>query len=182
MFQVALFSDEDREHYVQAIAQKAEGERRPIVFEGHEPAAIEACDPLAQLLAAPDWPAVGKGTEVWLGEPVAIKAPTSVRFRRQGGSNLLIVTREEEQGVGLLSACVLGLAAQHRPETAKLYLVDLASADGPGRTLPATWPTCCRIGSKCSDGVTSPGCSRSSQARSSGVSMGGPAPRIGTAT
>ncbi len=63
-------------------------------------------------------------------------APTSVRFRRQGGANLLIVTREEEEGVGLLSACVLGLAAQHRPEAAKLYLLDLATADAPWSDLP----------------------------------------------
>ncbi len=132
VFQVALFSDQDREHYLQAIAEKGAGEQRhPIVFEGHEPAVLEACAPLAQLLAAPDWPAAGKAAEVWIGEPVAMTAPTSVRFRRQGGANLLIVTREEEEGVGLLRACVLGLAAQHRPEAAKLYLLDLASADAP---------------------------------------------------
>ncbi len=132
VFQVALFSDDDREHYLRAIADKGAGEKRqPLVFEGHEPAALEACAPLAQLLAAPDWPVSGKAAEVWLGEPVAMKAPTSVRFRRQGGANLLIVTREEEEGVGLLSACMLGLAAQHRPGTAQLYILNLCTADTP---------------------------------------------------
>ncbi len=130
IFQVALFSDEDREYYLQAIAQKAgKAQRQPIVFEGHESAAIEACESLAELLAAPHWPPVGKSTEVWLGEPVAITSPTSVRFRRQGGANLLVVTREEEEGVGLLSACVLSLTAQHHPDTVKLYIIDLATAD-----------------------------------------------------
>lgn len=128
-FQVALISEQETERHLSAIAQLAEGWRRPIIFEGHEPAALEQCAPLAALLAEPQWPVAAKSVDVWLGEPVALKAPTSVRFRRQGGANLLIVTREEAEGVGLLSACVLGLAAQHRPESAKLFIVDLATAD-----------------------------------------------------
>lgn len=137
VFQVALFSDEDRDHFLQAIAKKGREERRrPIVFEGHEPADIELCGPLVELLDAPEWPSRGKSAEVWLGEPVAMKAPTSVRFRRQGGANLLVVSREEEEGVGILMASVLGLAAQHRPDTAKIYIVDLTTADAGWADVP----------------------------------------------
>jgi len=158
ILQVARFSDDDRQHYLQALARKAEGSRRPIVFEGHEPAELEGCAPLAALLAAPGWPLAGKGSEVWLGEPVAIKPPTSVRFRRQGGANLLVLTREEEQGVGLLAACVLGLAAQHPPDSVRFYLVDFATADAPWADLAGDLADLLRIAPRCLGGAISPGC------------------------
>jgi DNA segregation ATPase FtsK/SpoIIIE, S-DNA-T family len=159
IFQVARFSDDDRQHYLQALARKGEGLRRPIVFEGHEPAALEACVPLAALLAAPGWPVAGKGSEVWLGEAVAMKPPTSVRFRRQGGANLLVLTREEEQGVGLLAACTCWGWPRSTIRTACASTWwTLPRPMRLGRISPATWRTCCRTGSRYSGGVIFRGC------------------------
>ena len=48
----------------------------------------------------------------WLGEAVAIKDPTAAAFRSQGGQNLLIVGPNEGMASALLSAAMLGIAAQ----------------------------------------------------------------------
>ena len=136
-FQVALFSDDDRQarlEQVKRFAAKEEATRerhfdRPIIFEGSEPSRLEDCKPLKELLAGGEWPAPRKAVEAWLGEPIAIRDPTSARLRRQGGSHLLVVSREEEEGVGLLCSAVLSLAAQEHPDRAKFFIADLATAD-----------------------------------------------------
>ena len=138
-FQVALFKEEDRSRYLNSIAQLAKRRKLitvPIVFEGHEPARIEACQPLNELLSSKRWPTEIKTVQAWLGEPVAIRPPTAARFRRQSGSHLLVVTRNESEGVGLLTASVISLAVQHRPDAARFYIVDLTTADGPAANLP----------------------------------------------
>lgn len=71
----------------------------------------------------------GRGLPAWLGEPVSLQPPTVARFRRQSGSHLLVVTREEAQGVGLLNAVLWSLAAVTTPETATFTLLDFTSAD-----------------------------------------------------
>jgi len=154
-FQVAWLSDDKREHYlaqIQVLAQKR-GYRTPqpqIVFEGNAPAEVEKNHLLRDLLTAPGWPPPSHHVAAWLGDPIAIKEPTTAHFRRQSGSNLLIVGRDEEAAAGVLSTILISLAAQHSYVSssgkgqASFYILDFSPVDAPcadlfprlGRLLP----------------------------------------------
>ncbi|MFM7212349.1 MAG: hypothetical protein ACKOYQ_10185, partial [Actinomycetota bacterium] len=47
----------------------------------------------------------------WLGAAVSIKEATSIVFPRQSGANLLVVGQQEELALGMLTTCIVGLAA-----------------------------------------------------------------------
>jgi hypothetical protein len=49
----------------------------------------------------------------WLGEAVAIKDPTSIAFRRQSGSNLLVVGQNEKAALGIFAGMIVSVAAQY---------------------------------------------------------------------
>jgi hypothetical protein len=100
----------------------------PIVFEGNELAQLADCRKLQGLLAAKDWP-VKKGAELLLGEPIAIRDPIAARLRRQSGGNLLILSRDEAEGVGMCVASILSILAQQRPGQAQLFIADFTLAD-----------------------------------------------------
>lgn len=110
----------------------------PIVFNGDAPAAINANRDLDRLLAAPDWPAPPKSVAAWLGEPIEIKPHTAALFRRQSGSNLLIVGQNEyaETATAMLLTALLSLAAQHRPTDARFILLNLTDVDSEWHDLP----------------------------------------------
>jgi len=119
-FQVVWLSDALRERYLKQLAERAEQRHvvtpPPTVFEGNA-AADPADNPL--LCKALEGPATSEPMlaaattpRAWLGAAVAIKDPTDVLFRRQGGTNLWIVGQQEELGVGILSNCLVGVAAQ----------------------------------------------------------------------
>ena len=135
-FQVALLADEEREKYLeqvqQLVAAQAYKPAQPqIIFEGNAPAAIEKNQLLHERLAAADWSSVGRKVVAWLGEPIAIKEPTAAYFRRQSGSNLLIVGQNDEQALGILASALFSLAVQHAPATVKFYLLDFSPVDVP---------------------------------------------------
>lgn len=119
VFQVAWLPDQEREVYLQALAETqrsaadASGRRPPaIVFEGNIPAdikSIPAADGHLAFVSPPtphDW-------VFWLGEPTAIKEPTSAILRRQSGCNLLMVGNSDEIAVALTCAWLLSIARQH---------------------------------------------------------------------
>ena len=140
LFQVALFTEDDRENYLGKIARLAQTDDRafgtPIVFEGNEPANLEACLPLRKALELDSWPARLKGADAWLGEPIAIRPPVSARFRKQGGSNVLMVARDEQQGVGAVLACLVSLMAQYAPARAEFYVANMTTADSEWNEIP----------------------------------------------
>ncbi|MEM4282826.1 MAG: FtsK/SpoIIIE domain-containing protein [Candidatus Woesearchaeota archaeon] len=130
-FQVALFSDEDRERYIQLLLQKARKEgwdRRPIVFEGNEPARLESCLPLRERLHA-GAPVFQRVVETWIGESVSIRPPVAIRWMRRSGNHLAVVTREEEEGVGVLVAIALGLVVQYPPARLQVCIANFSSSD-----------------------------------------------------
>lgn len=151
-FQVALFTDEDRKKSMDVVSSLAASrgghEDEVVVFEGHEPAHLRECRPLRALLGSPvPWAAASGIPEIRLGEPIAIKKPpVTARLRKQGGANVLIVTREEAQGAGLGVSALLDLAAQHAPDRAEFHVVDFCQAETPwsglanavGEVLPHT--------------------------------------------
>lgn len=136
-FQVAdMGNDEMREtivrtHLTPRLHQWEGTRESPTIFEGHLPARAETSRQLNGAIYSPAWPAPSKFVDVWLGEPISMRAPTSVRFLRQGGANLLLVLRDEIQALTLLQMTLLGLAAQLPPESAAFHVVDVSSADGP---------------------------------------------------
>jgi hypothetical protein len=132
LFQVARFSDEDREERLKLVNQIARESGKPvpvpIVFEGNELAQVADCRKLQELLAGDDWPAK-KSVELWLGDPIAIRDPIAARLRRQSGSHLLILSRDEAEGVGMCVAAILSILAQQRPDLALVYVADFTLAD-----------------------------------------------------
>lgn len=118
-FQVVWLADHEREDYLRRIQELAQRRNRPnknlIVFEGNVPADPSKNPMLNDLLAAPAWPEPIRAAQGWLGAAVAIKEPTFAPFVRQTGSNLLLVGHQEEEALGVLTTCLVSLAAQHTP-------------------------------------------------------------------
>jgi len=137
-FQVAYLTDEERDHYLERVHALAQQHNyRPqqpqLVFEGNAPGAIEKNRPLADLLASPLSTSFvesrRKGVRAWLGDPIAIREPVTALFRKQSGSNLLIVGQSEEAALGMLAASLLSFAAQLPVEGAIFYVLDFGAAD-----------------------------------------------------
>jgi hypothetical protein len=125
-FQAPLYSDSDFEKCMGTIRRLADergNTARPLIFEGNEPARIEECTSLVSLAASAKWPEKQDMATAWLGEPVAIRPPVAARFQRQAGRHLLIVAREEQEGLGVLYSAWAALLAQHSPTSGVRFLV-----------------------------------------------------------
>jgi DNA segregation ATPase FtsK/SpoIIIE, S-DNA-T family len=136
-FQVAYLTDAKRDAYLKDLASKAKPYFQrfgyPIVFEGNAAADIRRNAKLMEVLDAPSWP---RSTATfaplgWLGDPVAIKDPTAVVFRRQAGANVLIVGQADEQSMAIMNSIITSVAVQQSPENAKFYVFDGSAADSP---------------------------------------------------
>lgn len=131
-FQVAWLPDSKREKYLAQVQQKLshDGVKRPvippIVFEGNAPADIRKNQRLAASLATREPVSV---PVAWLGDPVAIKDPTSIAFRRQSGANALIIGQQDEQALSTLIACVLSLATQLPGDKSSYIIFDGTPSD-----------------------------------------------------
>jgi S-DNA-T family DNA segregation ATPase FtsK/SpoIIIE len=142
-FQVAWLPDDRRDDYLAQVVELARQRnyrppRPQIVFEGNAPAEVEKNRPLHDLLTgSPLLPGEGPGvrsprrTLAWLGDPIAIRDPIAAAFRRQSGSNLLIVGQNDEAALGMMTVALISLAAQHKPETVTFYVLDFGAVDAP---------------------------------------------------
>lgn len=150
LFQVVWLDDYQRMAYLsqlrERVGRSGRDSREPqIVFEGDAPSRVESNADLLRLLTAPDgtspsagWPAPQKAVAAWLGEPIEIKPHTAAIFRRQSGSNLLIVGQNEyaPTATAMLLTALLSFAAQHRPTDARFVLLNLTDADSGHHSLP----------------------------------------------
>ncbi len=131
-FQVAWLSDERRDAYLAEVEQLANQKKvqteAPIVFEGNASADISKNRELATFMSATTWSQTPV-LRAFLGDPVAIKAPTSVAFRRQSGANLLIVGQQETEAMALHTAAIISLALQS--QQASFIILDGTAADSP---------------------------------------------------
>ena len=128
-FQIALFSEKDRCHYLDKITQLAKSSNKkypqPIIFEGHEPAEITKCVPLQKFLLASSRLDDSKIVQAFLGESFNIKHPTiATPFQRCTGEHLLIVDKEEVAGEGVLISTLVSFLVQHHPKDVKFYILD----------------------------------------------------------
>lgn len=109
-FQVVWLAEERREQLLSELHARA-GDKwpAPLVFSGNSAADIAANRALARHLshALPV-----KVPVAWLGDPVAIKEPTAVAFRAQGGANLLMIGQSEDAARALFASALVSLAAQ----------------------------------------------------------------------
>jgi DNA segregation ATPase FtsK/SpoIIIE-like protein len=134
-FQVAWLPDEQRDQYLRSVLEKfrhnggaAATRREPaIVFEGNAPADITKNRRLLAALAAKEMS--NQPPKAWLGDPVAIKDPTAVTFRRQAGANVLIIGQHEEAAMALMASSITSLAAQ--APAATFVVLDGAPANSP---------------------------------------------------
>lgn len=132
LFQVALFTDEDREQRLADIERMAVARGgdipRPIVFEGNEMARLSDCRPLMRLLTQATVEEQ-RSAELFLGEPIAIRPPITARLRRQSGCHLLAISREEKEGVAVCLGSVISLLAQSVNVPAAIAIADFSTAD-----------------------------------------------------
>jgi len=141
-FQAVWLSDDRRETYLEKIRrladQRGSATDPPIVFEGNAPSDLGKNPALREALSARSWPEPAASSRAWLGAAVAIKEATAAKFARQSGSNLLIVGQRDESALGILGACLVSLAAQHRPlpptperPCQQFYVLDGTRPDAP---------------------------------------------------
>src|SRR6185369_6291014 len=73
----------------------------------------------------------------WLGEPVAIKEPTAAVFRKQTGSNLLIVGQHEPTAYALTASALVSLGVQADPAGSPppIHLVVGSAVEGEAEAL-----------------------------------------------
>lgn len=135
-FQVARFDDRERPKWLQRIRKTALNHLppeaaelpEPIVFEGRHDAALSNSKPIKHLMQGSDWPATIV-LNAYLGEPIAIRPPLNVCFRRQSGNNLLVITRKEEEGTGLLVAAITSLLLSAPPGRIRFGIINMATVD-----------------------------------------------------
>jgi len=136
IFQVAWLPDDKRDQYLDEVITLAKNNnlfppKSQIIFEGNAPAQPEDNQALNKLLENPLWVENSRRFSAWLGEPIAIKENTTAIFRRQSGSNLLMVGQNDEVILGMLLSCILSLCAQHKSDMVKFYILDFGNVDVP---------------------------------------------------
>jgi DNA segregation ATPase FtsK/SpoIIIE, S-DNA-T family len=143
LIRVAFLSLQEQKHYLeqiqslaaQQIAWMGRSYPTPITFEKRTLASLEDSQELQELLAQPHWLPYDQSTQVWLGQPIAIKRSLAATFERYPGSNLLIVGGNETDAYSLLLATLLSLAAQRSPVDTAFFIADFARPQADS-TLP----------------------------------------------
>jgi hypothetical protein len=128
-FQIVWLPDEVQDGYLQRAQDRARREGwlpdEPMtIFEGNEPADIRNNALLRGRIEGPPVPGGAGGNVAWIGEANAIKGPTEVNFRNQGGGNLLLVGQQKEAALGVVVSSVLSLAAALSPKTARFVILN----------------------------------------------------------
>jgi len=143
-FQAVWLSDKTRDAYLAKIRehadQKANQYPGPIVFEGNAPADVRENHVLNELISGAGFQPARTGkmpvllqSSVWLGAPNSIKGPTEAVFRRQSGSNLIVVGQSEERTTTILAVSLISLAAQFPKDAARFVLLDSTPPGFPQR-------------------------------------------------
>lgn len=144
-FQVAWLSPESHEAALMAIRRRSEADRRDrspcVVFEGAAFVDITKSAPFGDAgparaveVGAPGAPAHAKELDLWLGESLSIKPPTSVPLRRRAGGNLIVIGANREAATALICAAIasVGVAgAAGGGDEVRAVVLDGDEAAGP---------------------------------------------------
>jgi DNA segregation ATPase FtsK/SpoIIIE, S-DNA-T family len=136
LFQVVWLPDERREKFLERIQEMRHEQNiikpPPIVFEGNLPAEVSKNPLLNKFLDLKEWPEAPRVDYAWLGDAIAIKDPTSIVFRPQSGSNVLIVGQDPEAALAMMMMATISIAAQHPPVgrgACRFHLLDGSPVD-----------------------------------------------------
>ncbi len=139
-FQIAWLDEEVRDDRLRVLRGLSEAKHQNghademVVFEGNVPADISGCPPLLERIAAAPVPDAVPSPVAWVGEAVQIKPSPELRFRRQSGTNLVVVGQQPEEAFGVLEAITLSLSAQHpAADGCRFVVCDGSSAEEPSR-------------------------------------------------
>jgi hypothetical protein len=128
-----LLLDDTRNGYltkIKKMAEKSKYEPSPqIVFDGNELADISKKSMLTNLINNPSLHPKTQQDTAFLGEPIAIKAPTAAYFSRQNGDNLLVIGRNDEMAASLFSISLISLATQYTQQNSQFYFLNYSRAD-----------------------------------------------------
>ena len=148
-FQVYWIGDSKREELLSNIGDFARDRQYSspspqIVFDGESQVRIENNAQLTALIENHSPPDKQRVYSAWLGEPVAIKPHTAAVFRKQSGSNLLIVGQREyeESAYSIISSTILSLAAQHRVDEAEFVVLNFGDYENRWHGLPNSVSQC----------------------------------------
>jgi DNA segregation ATPase FtsK/SpoIIIE, S-DNA-T family len=124
-FQVVWLSEERRQELLNDLRILGEGRNiaPPLVFEGSSTADLFRNAPLQKLLDKPTRTVAGPAY-AYLGDPIAIKDPTTATFRAQSAANLLLLGQHEEAALGIMASAMVSICAKLRPTTAPFALID----------------------------------------------------------
>jgi len=131
-FQVAWLNDDQKKFYLSnirnmAIQRKIWPPKSQIVFDGNAPGEIENNTAFNTFMKKNYQPEPFIKTDLWLGEPIAIKDATIASFQRQSGSHLLIVGQNVNVAMGLFITNILCLAGQYSTQNVHFYILDFNS-------------------------------------------------------
>lgn len=138
-FQIVWLPENERDSVLSQIHDRAESDGNfttPLVFEGNAPADIRENTELAAFLKNPPT-ARPASASMWLGAPNSIKGPTAAIFKRQTGSNLLVISQSPEQADSVLAGAVISLAAQFPEKSARLFILDPFASENNSLLLEA---------------------------------------------
>ncbi len=131
-FQTAWLPESTRDTYLNRLHELVRTQNirtEPmIVFEGNVPADIRENNQIKACIKTGRQETVAAPT-AWLGEPVTIKDPTAVSFRRQSGANLLMIAQRESSALGVMAAAMISLAIQHKVHSAQFIIFDGTPGD-----------------------------------------------------
>lgn len=135
-FQTVWLSDEVRDAFLEKIRDRADQSPQaypgPMVFEGNVPADVRE-NALLRAALTTELRTPPVSARIWLGAPNSIKGPTEAVFRRQSGSNLLVVGQREEAALAIVAIALISLAAQYPRETARYILFESTPPGSPSR-------------------------------------------------
>lgn len=144
LFQVVWLDDSRRDDLLKEMrtdpflsrsALRVEDFPAPIVFEGGVAADLAQNPLLERLRREPFKPATT--WHAWLGDAVAIKDPTAAVFKKQSGSNVVLLGQQEEIAVGLMASSLISLGAAIDPKLGEptIHLVIGQALDAATETL-----------------------------------------------
>ncbi len=114
-----LQSDEGQDCYLELDRLPEENIYWPLMQSLQETmraaSSVEQNPLLQELLERPTWLGPNEQARVWLGYPVASKEPLVCTLHRQSDSNLLIVGKQRDAGMGMLLTQIMSIAAQQSP-------------------------------------------------------------------
>ena len=135
-FQTVWLSDEVRDAFLDKIRDRADQSPQaypgPMVFEGNVPADVRE-NALLRAALTTELRTPPVSARIWLGAPNSIKGPTEAVFRRQSGSNLLVVGQREEAALAIVAIALVSLAAQYPGGTARYILFESTPPGSPSR-------------------------------------------------